>query len=210
MSWSDELVKTQTRERERITLAEVENAIVGLNAAGQAASDSLVKNLLEKAREAVDTPPEDSMHSISRITLEGLAARAGVEVSWHQDQPIFTISTVSPLTLNDRERVLERRLETLERENVTLRERVKKANFNQTASTLIDAPNRIQVLEEQVAFLKDEKERQEAEKLRAKGASDADIAATKKLLGGKTQPEEGSLIWANGEHVRLISAAVVE
>lgn len=73
-----------------------------------------------KELQAAVPPDEGATTRITRMALEGLASRAGIDVTWREGEPYFSESHTNPLWLNAKEQTLERRLRGLEVENQKL------------------------------------------------------------------------------------------
>lgn len=124
---------------------------------------------------------------VSRMALEGMAARAGLGVTWKHGEPYF-IEQVPMSDLSPREREVEKRCRQLEAENQRLRDQLKSAVRR-------DDFFKDEVMKERLREAEEKKLREEHERKRldqeayadlmAGGASPKDIAALEELTGLK-------------------------
>lgn len=138
-----------------------------------------------KAQMAAYNPESAESVIVTRIALEGMAARAGLSVTWRRGEPFFS-EVLKIRDLSPREREVEKRCRQLEAENTRLRDQLKSAVLRD--DSFKDEVRAVAAEEKRVAQWKAEKARSEADTqaikdLLDKGASIADVQALEDLLG---------------------------
>lgn len=138
-----------------------------------------------EAMKAAYNPEMAETVVVSRIALEGMAARAGLSVTWRHGEPYFN-ETISLNDLSPREREVEKRCRQLEAENTRLRDQLKSAvrrddKFADEVKRQADEVKREKELKE--AAKRREAEAQAVKDILDKGASIADVKALEDLLG---------------------------